>query len=70
MMVTGEKLAGMISEELEKDGWGDIEPYWFKVAAGMVEREENEDPENLENGAALRQALDRVANRLNGGYER
>lgn len=66
------KLAKILDEEFEKDNWGDIDPWLFKVLGKNVEEEEEEDEdeedeedekdEEVEN---LRQVLNRVVKRIN-----
>jgi hypothetical protein len=43
------RLAGLISEELERDSWGTIDPLWFKAIANG----ENPDDYNDEDAVAI-----------------
>ncbi len=61
------QLAAVLYEELEIDGWGDIDPQVIRgVAAGCIEIEDKyyiEDVEGMEN------VLERVCKRLNDMIE-
>jgi len=53
-------LAAAIYKELEKDGWGEIDPYWFKmIAEGDLENIEDDDDEAYY-AKELGQILDRA----------
>lgn len=53
-------LAKIIYEELERDHWGDIDPYWF---ANIAEYDQSElDPDSL----SLLEVLERVVTKLKG----
>jgi len=57
--LTVEQLARYLSEEFERDEWGDIEPDWFKqIADGEVDDDEDD-------GRALGTVLSRVVKRIN-----
>lgn len=58
--LTVKRLAEILYEELDLDGWGDIDPYWILgVAKNDPEYGDIEVP-------ALKLVLERVVARLNG----
>ena len=58
--MTTTELARILSEELERDGWGDLDPYLFEeLASGPPDPESD----NYEEVVALRAVLDRVVAR-------
>lgn len=59
--LTTERLATLLSEELEADGWGDIDPWWIKMVA---EGDHTEDDDHHEQAEALAKVLDRVVKRI------
>lgn len=58
-MLTVEKLARIMHEELEHDGWGDIDPDTFSLVANADGCDDEDEDE-----AALRSVLERVIKRL------
>jgi hypothetical protein len=63
--ITAERLATLLTEEFEKEDWGDIDPYWFTCACFPPDF----DQDNYEDVEALRGILQRVAWRLNDEEE-
>lgn len=61
-MITAGQLAQLLGEELARDGWGDIDPYWIE-RVGQVD-EEDEDSDHHEQVEALRDVFERVVARL------
>lgn len=59
--LTSEHLATLLFQELEKDGWGDIDSHWFKLVAEGNHTEEGDHHDQAE---ALSEVLDRVVQRL------
>lgn len=59
--MTTEELARVLYEELERDQWGDIDPYWLKMIATGADSEDEDDASDV---ASLRAVLDRVVARL------
>lgn len=53
--LTTERLAAILSEELEADDWGDIDPFIFKLIAAREGGQYVPD---------MREVLDRVVRRL------
>ena len=70
MKITGEKLAELLHEELEIDGWGDIDPIWVQMAAdGSCDEPEVEGAvrsfnEDKQSAQELRELFNRVAQKL------
>lgn len=60
MRVTTRKLAKLLSEELERDYWGDIDPFLFKMVAQGIDTEDD----NAEDAKALKHVLDRVVEKI------
>ena len=56
-MLEVKKLARIMHEEFERDGWGDIDPFLFKL---VVDCEDDEDDDVM----GLRSVLERVVKRL------
>jgi hypothetical protein len=54
------ELARILSEELERDQWGSIDPYLFEELASG---EPDPDSDNYEEVIALREVLERVVAR-------
>lgn len=62
-MITARELAALLSMELERDNWGDIDPYWIeRVGAVSLEDIESDHYNDVE---ALRKVFERVAERVN-----
>lgn len=60
MPLTVTRLAQLLSESFELDGWGDIDPHLFsEVARPWV------NSDHAEEAQALREVLQRVVNTLN-----
>ena len=59
--LTTERLATLLYEELERDGWGDVDPYWIQMVA---EGNYTEDDDHHDQAEALGKVLDRVVARL------
>ena len=57
-LLTTERLA---TQELERDGWGDVDPYWIQMVA---EGDYTEDDDHHDQAEALGKVLDRVVARL------
>ncbi len=56
-----QRLAKLLSEELERDSWGVVDPFWLKlVADSSIEHDGSEDMKNAE---ALSEVLGRVIQR-------
>lgn len=66
--VTAQQLAKLIYEELERDGWGDIDPSLFRmIAEGAAGVENDDEPfELMDDSAEMEKVLVRVCERLNG----
>lgn len=63
MTIGARELAKLLAEELERDQWGDIDPYLFRmIADGHAPTSGHDDVQ----GAALARVLERVAARLAG----
>lgn len=63
MKLTVKDLARLMAEELNRDHWGDVDPYLFEhIAEGRLEEEEEDA--NDEDAEALKQVLERVISRL------
>ena len=60
MPLTVGRLAQLLSESFELDGWGNIDPYLFEEVIEPVE-----DSDHAEEAQALRESLQRVVNTLN-----
>ncbi len=58
-MITGQKLAKMLSIFLNEDNWSDIDPYWIE-RVGEVEREDLES-QHYNEVESLRKAFNRLA---------
>ena len=59
-MLTVEKLARIMHEELEHDGWGDIDPdLFYHIAEG-----DDADDDDDSNAVGLRHVLERTIARL------
>lgn len=50
-------LATILAEEFERDGWGDVDSYWFRAVA--------EDDVECDYVRDLRKVIDRVVERIN-----
>lgn len=59
--LTTERLATILAEELDRDGWGDVEPHWIEMVA---EGNYTEDDDHHDQAEALGKVLDRVVARL------
>jgi hypothetical protein len=60
--ITAKRLALLLAEELERDSWGDIDPYLFReVAEDDPDRPATTDPDDAK---ALAEVLERVTTRL------
>lgn len=55
-------LAKLLSQELERDNWGTIDPFWIKLAADSS-IEHDDDSEDIRNAQAFLEVLGRVINR-------
>ena len=65
MELTTRNLARLMSEELEKESWGDIDPYLFEVIANEADKAEDEVGSNdAAEASELQRVLDRVIERL------
>lgn len=64
MTITAKQLARIMFEELEREDWGDIDPYWFK----WVAEPQDGEPDYIEVGE-LAAVLERVVSRLNAAPE-
>ncbi len=62
-MITGQKLAKMLSIFLNEDNWGDIDPYWIE-RVGEVEHEDLE-ASCYNEVEALRKVFKRLATYVN-----
>lgn len=62
MAITASMLAAILHEELEADQWGDIDPFWIKMAS---EGKLDSDEANYVQAKALVEVFERVAERLN-----
>lgn len=63
MKISAEQLAFLLYEELDRDQWGDVDPYLFKHI--VLRRDLDPEPDdNDADAAALRQVLTRVVDRL------
>ena len=60
-MLTPEKLAEVLFEELERDSWGDIEPFLFRMIAEGIDRDDDQRDE----ANALKLVLKRACKRPN-----
>lgn len=63
--LTTERLAQILSEELEADGWGDIDPYWVQMVG---DGDYDEDNDHHDDAEALGKVLDRVVARLKADF--
>jgi hypothetical protein len=61
-MITTKQLARILHEEFDRDGWGDIDPYLFKVVGAGKDDEDDDDFNNAED---LREVLERATARIN-----
>ena len=59
--LTTERLATLLHEELERESWGDVDPYWIQMVAEGSYTEEDSHHDQAE---ALAKVLDRVVKRL------
>jgi hypothetical protein len=59
--LTTERLATLLHEELDRESWGDVDPYWIQMVA---EGNHTEDDHHHEQAEALAKVLDRVVARL------
>lgn len=59
--MNAKRLAQILDEEFQRDSWGDLDPWLFKIVAGSQDAEEEEE----ENANALREVMERVASRIN-----
>ena len=59
--LTTERLATLLHEELERDGWGNVDPRWIQMVA---DGSYTEDDDHHDQAEALGKALDRVVARL------
>jgi len=64
--LTTERLAEILHEELDRDDWGDVDPFWIRMVS---EGNHTEDDEHHEDAEALANVLDRVVARLKEDYE-
>lgn len=65
MELTTRNLARLMSEELEKESWGDIDPYLLEVIANEADKAEDEVGSNdAAEASELQRVLDRVIERL------
>ncbi len=64
-MITAAQLARLLHEELDRDDWGDVEPYWIKLAGEPDPEDPEEDADHREQAQALREVFTRVAKKLN-----
>ena len=62
MATTAQRLAEILGEEFERDAWGDVDPYLFRVLAEGHELDGEEMKRDVE---GLKDVLERVADRLN-----
>ena len=62
-MLTVQQLAQFIHEELEKDAWGDIDPFLFEVLG--TSKASPEDEEFSRDVQGMKEVLERVVARLN-----
>ena len=59
--LTTERLATLLSEEIDRDKWGDVDPAWIQMVA---EGNYSEDDDGHDQAEALGKVLDRVIERL------
>lgn len=64
--LTSERLATLIYEELDRDSWGDVDPYWIKMVA---EGNYAEDDDHHDQAEALGKVFDRVVERLKRDFD-
>ena len=69
MKIDVKKLAGILFEEFERDGWGDIDPILFGIVAdgnthGEDRDEEDRDEDQEEDAQGMEKVLGRVIGRL------
>jgi uncharacterized protein YgfB (UPF0149 family) len=64
--VTAQSLARLLDEELERDSWGDVEPFLLKMVANGIDA----DDDNAEDARALEEVLERIVARLLQGGTR
>lgn len=55
------RLAKLLSDSFEEDGWGDMDPYWLKEVVTPIE-----DSDHAKEAEALREVLQRVVDKING----
>lgn len=58
------RLAQILSEELERDHWGTIDPHLFKMVGRTLEVDDTELDDNDEEAEALQQVLERTVQRI------
>jgi len=56
-ILTAKTLGALLHREFTKDGWGDIDPYWFKRPLPDLGT-------NGQNGGGMLEVLDRVAKKI------
>ena len=59
--LTTERLATLLHEELEREGWGHVDPHWVGMVA---DGNYTEDDDHHDQAEALGKVLDRVVARL------
>ena len=59
--LTTERLATLLHEELDREGWGAVDPRWIEMVADGTH---TEDDDHYEQAEALGKVLDRVVARL------
>lgn len=65
-MINARQLATLIWNELERDCWGDIEPFLIEtVADGAVEELKREGDDNATGAEDMQELLERVAAKIN-----
>lgn len=58
------KLARLISEELDRDNWGDVDPYLFKLIADGEAGMPDLDEDLMRDSMWLHEVIERVVVRL------
>lgn len=58
--MNAQQLASILDEELERDGWGEIDPYLIKTVAEGIDDEDD----NASDVHAIEQVLERAALRV------
>lgn len=70
---TPEELARILQEEFDRDSWGDIDPYLFKIVAdGTAGKNEDgeQDEESLRDETGMKEVLARAARRITKHFAR